>query len=267
MVVQHIQHSLNAVNFSRRFEAVSSSQAKTLERTPSENNINKVEDAARLSISDGMRNKARNLNSSVEKAQESITTMQKAEDSLSKIYDNLQRMRECAVEGSDESKEEMELLSEESNSAAEYTVSYSTMPHSGGMDYATLASDYAKEENNARVEKNKCNFGSDEYNEWDRREAYWRSRKLECKKLEQLNDTDVNAIDEALAMVSEQMTSLSEERSKVEEAILNSDKEVENKEAAKEMVEMAKKNILAQANQAMLAQANQMTQSVMLLLQ
>ena len=36
---------------------------------------------------------------------------------------------------------------------------------------------------------------------------------------------------------------------------------------ANEMIEKAMKNILAQANQAMVAQANQMTQSVQLLLQ
>lgn len=324
-----VQLNLNAMNYSRRIDAVSSLQAKSLERTPSENRINKSDDAAGLSISNNMKNKMRGSESSTTRAQESVSSVQKVEDALSKIHSNLQRMREYAVEAADETKSteerdriksEMTQLSAEIDHIAEttkvndtyilkgagYAASYATMVHGSNMDYAALASDYAKEEYNARVEKNKCNFGSDEYNDWDRKEAYWRSRKLECEKLEQVNEkepmklelhagsdadmtnkisveikamdtaslglkgidaSNVDAIDKALTMVSDQSAKLGEAKDSVENSIMNLNNEAKNTVMTEEMMENVKKNILAQANQAMLAQANQMSQSVMMLLQ
>ena len=87
----------------------------------------------------------------------------------------------------------------------------------------------------------------------------------------------IDAISDALAKVSAQRSSLGAIQNRLEHTIDNLDNVVENTTAAEsrirdtdmaeEMVEYSKNNILAQAGQSMLAQANQSTQGVLSLLQ
>ena len=87
----------------------------------------------------------------------------------------------------------------------------------------------------------------------------------------------IDAIEDALRQVSEQRSELGAVQNRLEHTIKNLDNVVENTTAAEsrirdtdmaeEMVTYSKNNILAQAGQSMLAQANQSTQGVMSLLQ
>ena len=87
----------------------------------------------------------------------------------------------------------------------------------------------------------------------------------------------IDSIADAITKVSEQRSSLGAIQNRLEHTIANLDNVVENTTAAEsrirdtdmaeEMVEHSKNNILAQAGQAMLAQANQSTQGVLSLLQ
>ncbi|MBP3488997.1 MAG: flagellar hook protein [Roseburia sp.] len=104
--------------------------------------------------------------------------------------------------------------------------------------------------------------------------------------IEGINVTDTNgtaatyaidAIADAVATVSAQRSALGAVQNRLEHTIANLDNVVENTTAAEsrirdtdmaeEMVEYSKNNILAQAGQSMLAQANQSTQGVLSLLQ
>ena len=86
----------------------------------------------------------------------------------------------------------------------------------------------------------------------------------------------IDAIADALAKVSAQRSGLGAIQNRLEHSIANLDNVVENTEAAEsrirdtdmadEMVTYSKNNILAQAGQSMLAQANQATQGVLSLL-
>ena len=86
----------------------------------------------------------------------------------------------------------------------------------------------------------------------------------------------VDAIADALQKVSDQRSSLGAVQNRLEHTIANLDNVVENTtsaesrirdvDMAEEMVEYSKNNILAQAGQSMLAQANQATQGVLSLL-
>ena len=86
----------------------------------------------------------------------------------------------------------------------------------------------------------------------------------------------IDAISDALAKVSEQRSSLGAIQNRLEHTIANVDNVVENSTAAEsrirdtdmanEMVNFSKNNILAQAGQSMLAQANQSNQGVLALL-
>ena len=87
----------------------------------------------------------------------------------------------------------------------------------------------------------------------------------------------IDAIADALQKVSDQRSMLGAIQNRLEHSIANLDNVVENTTAAEsrirdtdmaeEMVQYSKNNILAQAGQSMLAQANQSTQGVMSLLQ
>ena len=87
----------------------------------------------------------------------------------------------------------------------------------------------------------------------------------------------IDAISDALQKVSEQRSSLGAVQNRLEHTIDNLDNVVENTtsaesrirdtDMAKEMVNYSKNNILAQAGQSMLAQANQSNQGVLSLLQ
>jgi flagellin-like hook-associated protein FlgL len=87
----------------------------------------------------------------------------------------------------------------------------------------------------------------------------------------------IDAIADAVAKVSAQRSALGAVQNRLEHTIKNVDNVVENTTAAEsrirdtdmaeEMVTYSKNNILAQAGQSMLAQANQSTQGVMNLLQ
>lgn len=86
----------------------------------------------------------------------------------------------------------------------------------------------------------------------------------------------IDTISDAIAKVSEQRSALGAIQNRLEHTIANLDNVVENTTAAEsrirdvdmaeEMVEYSKNNILAQAGQSMLAQANQSTQGVLSLL-
>ncbi len=87
----------------------------------------------------------------------------------------------------------------------------------------------------------------------------------------------IDRIAEAVAKVSSQRSALGAVQNRLEHTINNLDNVVENTTAAEsrirdtdmaeEMVNYSKNNILAQAGQSMLAQANQSTQGVLSLLQ
>ena len=87
----------------------------------------------------------------------------------------------------------------------------------------------------------------------------------------------VDAISDAISKVSEQRSSLGAVQNRLEHTIDNLDNVVENTttaesrirdtDMAEEMVNYSKNNILAQAGQSMLAQANQSNQGVLSLLQ
>jgi flagellin len=86
----------------------------------------------------------------------------------------------------------------------------------------------------------------------------------------------IDAIADAVSKVSAQRSSLGAIQNRLEHTIANVDNVVENTNAAEsrirdtdmaeEMVNYSKNNILAQAGQSMLAQANQSTQGVLSIL-
>jgi len=96
-----INHNISALNAWRSITNTQYSMSKTLERLSSGLRINRAgDDAAGLAISEKMRGQIRGLNMAIKNAQDAISLIQTAEGSLTEVHSILQRMRELAVQAS-----------------------------------------------------------------------------------------------------------------------------------------------------------------------
>src|SRR3954447_14603654 len=91
------------MNAQGNLNSVSSSLSKSIERLSSGLRINKAgDDAAGLTISEKLRGQTKGLNQAVKNAQDGINMIQTAEGGLNETHSILQRMRELAVQGSND---------------------------------------------------------------------------------------------------------------------------------------------------------------------
>ena len=98
-----ITHNMTAAFVSRQYGIVSTDAAKTSEKLSSGYRINRsADDAAGLSISEKMRAQIRGLNRASDNIQDGISLLQVAEGALNETHSILQRMRELAVQGAND---------------------------------------------------------------------------------------------------------------------------------------------------------------------
>lgn len=99
-----INHNMSAINTHRQFTDNNTAAYKSIEKLSSGLRINRAgDDAAGLAISEKMRGQIRGLNQASRNAQDGISLIQTAEAALSTTHNILQRMRELAVQSSNES--------------------------------------------------------------------------------------------------------------------------------------------------------------------
>ena len=98
-----VQHNMTALNANRQLGVSNSSLAKSTEKLSSGYRINRAgDDAAGLSISEKMRGQIRGLNQASDNAQNGVSLIQTAEGALNETHAILQRMRELAVQGAND---------------------------------------------------------------------------------------------------------------------------------------------------------------------
>ncbi len=98
-----ILHNVAAVNAQRNLMATGVSLQKSVERLSSGLRINRAsDDTAGLSISEKLRAQIRGLAQAQRNAQDGISMIQTGEGAMNEIHDMLQRMRELAVEASND---------------------------------------------------------------------------------------------------------------------------------------------------------------------
>ncbi|MHB1126212.1 MAG: flagellin N-terminal helical domain-containing protein [Bacillota bacterium] len=98
-----INHNIAALNSYRQLTANQVQQGKSLEKLSSGLRINRAgDDAAGLAISEKMRGQIRGLEQASRNAQDGISMIQTAEGGLNEIHSILQRMRELAVQASND---------------------------------------------------------------------------------------------------------------------------------------------------------------------
>lgn len=98
-----INHNIAALNTYRQLNTASTAQGKSMEKLSSGLRINKAgDDAAGLAISEKMRGQIRGLDMAAKNAQDGVSLLQTAEGALNETHDILQRMRELAVQSSND---------------------------------------------------------------------------------------------------------------------------------------------------------------------
>lgn len=98
-----INHNIAALNTYRQLNGANNAQGKSMEKLSSGLRINRAgDDAAGLSISEKMRGQIRGLDMASKNAQDGISMIQTAEGALNETHSILQRMRELAVQASND---------------------------------------------------------------------------------------------------------------------------------------------------------------------
>ncbi|MCP3776251.1 flagellin [Paenibacillus sp. MZ04-78.2] len=96
-----INHNLNAMNAHRNMSFNNIAQGKSSEKLSSGYRINRAaDDAAGLSISEKMRTQIRGLNQAAANAQDGVSLVQTAEGAMNEVSDMLTRMKELSVKAS-----------------------------------------------------------------------------------------------------------------------------------------------------------------------
>ena len=104
-----VQHNLTAMNSNRQLGVTTSAQAKSAEKLSSGYRINRAGDAAAgLKISEKMRSQVRGLNRASTNAQDGVSLIQTAEGALNEAHSILQRMNELAVQGANDTNENID---------------------------------------------------------------------------------------------------------------------------------------------------------------
>ena len=268
-----VQHNLTAMNANRQLGITTSAQAKSSEKLSSGYKINRAgDDAAGLTISEKMRSQVRGLNKASSNAQDGVSLIQVAEGALNETHSILQRMNELATQAANDT-----------NTTADRTAIQKE------LDQLTSEID--------RIQS------TTQFNTMNLLDGSFENKKLQVGalcgqaitididqmnaaelKVDALNVSDFTVAGEAMCNIQKGISKVSEMRSRLgavqnrlEHTIANLDNISENTQSAEsrvrdtdmaeEMVEYSKNNILAQAGQSMLAQANTATQGVLSLLQ
>ena len=271
-----VQHNLTAMNANRQLGITTGQQAKSSEKLSSGYKINRAaDDAAGLTISEKMRSQIRGLNKASDNAQDGISLIQTAEGALNEAHSILQRMNELATQAANDT-----------NTSSDRTA--------------------IQKEINALTSELDRIASTTQFNTQNLLDGKFSGKKLQVGALQNqkisIKITTMNAkgigitagtnnvvttftkagsamtvFQHAISKVSTMRSDLGALQNRLEHTVANLDNVAENTQTAEsrirdtdmaeEMVEYSKNNILAQAGQSMLAQANQSTQGVLSLLQ
>ncbi|MGN2337476.1 flagellin N-terminal helical domain-containing protein [Clostridium cagae] len=267
-----INHNMNAMNAHRNMSANTVQSGKSMEKLSSGLRINRAgDDAAGLAISEKMRGQIRGLDQASRNSQDSISLIQTAEGALTETHSILQRMRELAVQGANDTnvtadreaiKTEIDELNNEINRISQQT-EFNTQKLLDGK-----FSGRAFQIGANKAQTIKLSIGG----------MAASTLKVNDVKVDTASNATsaIATIDTALGTVSTERAKLGANQNRLEHTINNLNTSSENLQAAesrvrdvdmaKEMMAFSKNNILNQAAQAMLAQANQAPQGVLQLL-
>lgn len=276
-----INTNVSAMNAHRQLGVNQNNMQSSMEKLSSGMRINRAgDDAAGLAISEKMRAQINGLDQASRNSQDGISMIQTAEGALDETHSILQRMRELAVQSSndtnveadrDEIQKEFTQLSEEIGRIKDNTQFNKQNLLDGTAGDGAGAVEIQTGANSGQVTT--VDFATVGVN-LDTVNTNMAAISLNTDQA--TSTAAIDLIDAEIESVSSGRSYLGAMQNRLEHTIANLDNSSENLSAAesrirdvdmaKEMMEMTKNNILSQASQSMLAQANQQPQSVLQLL-
>ena len=272
-----IQHNIGAINAHRNLFNNNWEVQKNIEKLSSGYRINRsADDAAGLAISEQMRSKINGLDQATSNANDAIGLIQTAEGALTETHSMLQRMVTLATQSANGTYNstartaitaEVDALKEELNRIA------STTDYNGVKPLA--ASGATTSANKIQVQ-----IGPTSTEILNIATTNMNTSKLGVKNISVSTVSKANsaitAINSAINKVSTHRAKLGASQNRLEHTINNlkttnenmtaAESRIRDTDMAKEMSAFTKNNILVQASQAMLAQANQTPQGILQLL-
>ena len=269
-----INQNIMAMNAYRNLSVTEGNLSKSLEKLSSGFRINRAaDDAAGLSISEGLRAQVGGLKVAVRNAQDGISVVQTAEGALNETSAILQRMRDLSIQAANTG-------SVDTNAAAAITTEIGQL--NAELDRIANTTKFGTKNllDGAYTGTFQVGANSGETIQVDIVTGM-DSTSLGTAGIDITTATGsaaaISSIDAAINTVSTQRATLGAYQNRFEKTINNLNVAVENLSAsesrirdtdmAAEMVNFTKSQILSQAGTAMLAQANQAPQSVLSLLQ
>lgn len=283
-----INNNIAAQNAYRNLSVTDSQMSKSLEKLSSGYRINRAaDDAAGLSISEGLRSQIGGLKVAVRNAQDGISVVQTAEGALNETTSILQRMRDLAVQasssGSQDSdartaaqtefgqlNQELDRIASTTSFGGQHLLGVGISGQNAYQGTFQVGANTSSADQ-IQVDLSTAAFGSVSVAGFD-------STGLGVATLDLVSSaaSAIDSLDTAIKGISTARSTLGAYQNRFEHTINNLNVAVENLSAsesrirdtdmAQEMVSFTRSQILTQAGTSMLAQANQAPQNVLSLL-
>ena len=269
-----INNNTDAFNSYRNLSVTQGQMSKSLEKLSSGFRINRAaDDAAGLAISEGLRSQVGGLKQASRNAQDGISVVQTAEGALTEVHSILQRVRDLAVQGANDTN------SAESRTAIETEIASLGAELTRISDSTDFNGTKLLDGSNAsltfQVGANGNADSAITVNLADVKTAVAGIAALSVSD-HTTAQASIAAVDTAITAISTSRADLGATQNRLEHTINNlnvatenlsaSESRIRDTDMAQEMMSFTRSQILSQAGTAMLAQANQAPQGVLQLL-
>ena len=280
-----INHNISAMNTYRQYSANSQAVSNSMEKLSSGLRINKAaDDAAGLSISEKMRSQIRGLTQATRNTQDGNSFIQTAEGALTEVSDMLGRLKELTVQvqNGTYSTHDQANLGAEMNSLGTAISNIYQNTKFNGIAVFGAQSTLGTSGNNGSTEVASIAYGEDGGQAVSIKAAkstdlstligltnsattYTGAKAVTSSAVEKAID-EVNAQRATYGAQENQLDHVTNNLSATQENLQAAESRIRDVDMAEEMTTYTKNNILLQAAQSMLAQANAEPQNVLQLL-
>jgi flagellin len=263
-----IQSNPEAMNAHRQLLGTSEKLQKSMERLSSGYRINRAaDDAAGLAISEKLRGQISGISQAMRNTQDAVSLVQTAEGALNEVHSMLQRMRELAVQYKNGtlSTDDRLAIQSEVNQLQDEVNRIGDQVQFNGVDLLSAAGSITFQVgamDGEVITVSTVSLGA--------------AVGAAAFTLLPAGTSDIGEIDTAINNVSAQRAQFGAVQNRLDHTLANlatyhenlvaSESRVRDADMAQEMVDFTKLQILQQAGTSMLAQANQVPQSVLTLL-
>ncbi|MGG4451659.1 flagellin [Brevibacillus porteri] len=271
-----IQHNMSAMNTHRQLGVNSGNLSKNVEKLSSGYRINRAaDDAAGLSISERMRAQVRGMEQASRNSQDGISLIQVAEGALQTVNNMLVRVKEIATQSANGTYQDSTDRSRLQEELDELTKEVSNIMSNTKFNSISLLDGNGGKDIDLQIGQEKAQSLTLVTSKFDLKSVEDMVKKWKIGTQSGAKSV-LGSIDTAINQVSAARSYLGANQNRLENTINNLNITAENLTAAesrirdvdmaKEQMAFTKNNILTQASQAMLAQANQLPQGVLQLL-